>query len=58
MSTRNPNRRKHGGTAVKIVVTALLSILLLRVWKRWLEPILVSVALILGGVSRPDIGAG
>lgn len=34
-------------TAVKIVVTALLSIVLLWVWKRWLEPVLVSIALIL-----------
>jgi undecaprenyl-diphosphatase len=34
-------------TAVKIVVTALLSLVLLRMWKRWLEPVIVSVALIL-----------
>ncbi len=34
-------------TVVKTVVTAVVAIVMLIVWKRWLEPLLVSVALVL-----------
>jgi membrane-associated phospholipid phosphatase len=34
-------------TVVKIVVTAIVAILMLIVWKRWLEPLVVVMALIL-----------
>ena len=34
-------------TMVKIVVTTIVAIAMLVVWKRWLEPLMVSVALIL-----------
>lgn len=34
-------------TVVKIVVTAIVAIVMLIVWKRWLEPLMVTVALIL-----------
>ena len=53
-------------TVVKIVVTAIVAIAMLIVWKRWLEPLMVSVALILEalcfitvttlvGRPRPDV---
>jgi membrane-associated phospholipid phosphatase len=34
-------------TVVKIVVTAIVAVVMLIVWKRWLEPLMVVVALIL-----------
>ena len=34
-------------TVVKIVVTAIVAIVMLIVWKRWLEPLMVTVTLIL-----------
>jgi membrane-associated phospholipid phosphatase len=53
-------------TVVKIVVTAVLAIAMLIVWKRWLEPLMLSVSLILEalcfitvttlvGRPRPDV---
>jgi membrane-associated phospholipid phosphatase len=53
-------------TLVKIVVTALVAVTMLIVWKRWLEPLIISVALILEalvfitvttlvGRPRPDV---
>jgi undecaprenyl-diphosphatase len=53
-------------TAPKIVVTSILAILMVRWWKRWLEAVVVAVALILEasaflavtlivGRSRPDV---
>ena len=38
-------------TMVKIVVTALVAIIMLIVWKRWLEPLVVVVALILEALT-------
>jgi membrane-associated phospholipid phosphatase len=53
-------------TVVKIVVTALVAVTMLIVWKRWLEPLIVVVALILEALTfitvttlvgrpRPDV---
>ncbi len=53
-------------TVVKIVVTAIVAVAMLVVWKRWLEPLMVGVALILEALSfitvttlvgrnRPDV---
>jgi membrane-associated phospholipid phosphatase len=53
-------------TVVKIVVTAIVAVAMLIVWKRWLEPLMVVVALILEalcfitittlvGRPRPDV---
>jgi membrane-associated phospholipid phosphatase len=53
-------------TVVKIVVTALVALTMLIVWKRWLEPLIVVVALILEALTfitvttlvgrpRPDV---
>jgi undecaprenyl-diphosphatase len=53
-------------TVVKIVVTAVIAIVMLIAWKRWLEPLVVTVALILEalcfitvttlvGRPRPDV---
>ena len=53
-------------TTVKIVVTAVVAIAMLIVWKRWLEPLVVVVALILEALTfitvttlvgrhRPDV---
>jgi len=53
-------------TVVKIVVTAVVAVAMLIVWKRWLEPLVVAVALILEalcfitittlvGRPRPDV---
>lgn len=53
-------------TVVKIVVTAIVAVVMLIVWKRWLEPLMVVVALILEalcfitittlvGRPRPDV---
>jgi membrane-associated phospholipid phosphatase len=53
-------------TVVKIVVTAVVAIVMLIVWKRWLEPLIVVVALILEALTfitvttlvgrpRPDV---
>jgi membrane-associated phospholipid phosphatase len=53
-------------TVVKIVVTAIIAVVMLIVWKRWLEPLMVVVALILEalcfitittlvGRPRPDV---
>ena len=33
-------------TLVKIIVTAVVAIVMLIVWKRWLEPLVVCVALV------------
>ena len=38
-------------TVVKIVVTALVAIVMLIVWKRWLEPLVVVVALVLEALT-------
>jgi undecaprenyl-diphosphatase len=38
-------------TVVKILVTALVAIVMLIVWKRWLEPLVVCVALILEALT-------
>jgi len=53
-------------TVVKISVTALVALIMLAVWKRWLEPLMVSLALVLEasvfitttwtvGRPRPDV---
>jgi membrane-associated phospholipid phosphatase len=53
-------------TVVKIVVTAVVAIVMLIVWKRWLEPLVVCVALVLEALTfitvttlvnrpRPDV---
>ena len=53
-------------TAVKIAVTALVTMTMLAVWRRWLEPLMVSLALVLEasafititwivGRPRPDV---
>lgn len=53
-------------TLVKIVVTALVAVAMLIVWKRWLEPLIIVVALILEALTfitvttlvgrpRPDV---
>lgn len=53
-------------TVVKVVVTAIVAVVMLIVWKRWLEPLMVVVALILEamcfitvtalvGRGRPDV---
>jgi len=38
-------------TVVKIIVTAIVAITMLIVWKRWLEPVIVLVALILEALT-------
>lgn len=53
-------------TVVKVVVTAVVAIAMLKVWKRWLEPLMVVLALIVEALSfitvtalvgrpRPDV---
>lgn len=53
-------------TVVKIVVTAIVALVMLKVWKRWLEPLVVCMSLILEALTfitvtamvgrpRPDV---